>query len=792
MRIRLSILVFLFLGFLSSPNRCVAQNNLRLRYLDRVIDTVKDPDAHLAVLTYTLLQAATEDSLYFVELRTKFRKTFVARHPGSFKTTDALLNILTTYSGGDKTQFRPDLDSLCATMPRTDLTACCWIDYIRLYIRNESHEEYEHGMLDSSFHIISANAERLQLYNLSGLIYTSRATFMAKHESKPEYLGLIKLKYELLDTAVEFFRSAKNQILVMKNVVVAARYYGLENNFRKCQALCLEAQPKVISLKDTASEYLIYSLLTIGNTNLENYDDAMRYALQMHALSEIIEEPARLASSSGKLSEIYAHLGDTAEAIRYGLLSIMYNQQAGNKYNAPLVIGNYGEILFRLGFLDSAKHYQKIALDMRINSGNREGELYSYNCLAEIALAEKDYATALSYCHKSQAIEDERQYQVYNIPLFYNYYKAYSGLHNFEKSVYYLEKYVTLKASRDSLNNASELVGLQANFDAEVAKKNFEQSILLEKLAADAEQKSATHTRNFLLGGLLLLLVVIGFILFGFTQKRKANRELSSKNSVIERQKEMVEEKQKEILDSITYAKRIQYTLLAPEQLLQSNLPEYFVLFKPKDIVSGDFYWATRSESNGAFYLAVCDSTGHGVPGAFMSLLNISFLNEAIVEKKIDSTNAILNHVRQRLSDSVSKDGAQDGMDGTLVCFDKANSRIKYSAAHNAPILISDGEIRELSTDKMPIGKGVKEQSFTEHSVEYTTGDMLYLFTDGYADQFGGPKGKKFKYKQLHQLMLANHLRPLAEQREIFEKTIEQWRGNLEQVDDICVVGIRI
>ncbi len=255
-------------------------------------------------------------------------------------------------------------------------------------------------------------------------------------------------------------------------------------------------------------------------------------------------------------------------------------------------------------------------------------------------------------------------------------------------------------------------------------------------------------------------------------------------------QKNVIEEKQKEIVDSIMYAKRIQTTIIASESFLNENLPEHFVYFKPKDIVSGDFYWATLRDNR--FYLAVCDSTGHGVPGAFMSLLNISFLNEAINQKQIETPNEIFNHVRKRLIKNISKEGHKDGMDGILLCIDTKKKKYSYSAAHNKPIVVSKGAIVEYAADKMPIGIGIREDEFSNRDLPLKKGDVLYLYTDGYADQFGGPKGKKFKYKNLNELLLQNSHLPMAEQKEIVSKTFDDWKGSLEQIDDVCIIGIRI
>jgi len=217
------------------------------------------------------------------------------------------------------------------------------------------------------------------------------------------------------------------------------------------------------------------------------------------------------------------------------------------------------------------------------------------------------------------------------------------------------------------------------------------------------------------------------------------------------------------------------------------------VYFQPKDIVSGDFYWATtRSSAEGdLFYIAVCDSTGHGVPGAFMSLLNISFMNEAINEKNILEPNLIFNYVRDRLISSISKDGAKDGMDGILLCINKTTNAITYSAAQNSPLIVKGDETIKLPSDKMPIGKGIKNDSFNLYTIKPQKGDTLYLYTDGYADQFGGEKGKKFKQKQLSELLLSIANKPINEQSEILKQHFSNWKRNLEQVDDVCLLGIK-
>ncbi len=261
-------------------------------------------------------------------------------------------------------------------------------------------------------------------------------------------------------------------------------------------------------------------------------------------------------------------------------------------------------------------------------------------------------------------------------------------------------------------------------------------------------------------------------------------------SSVFNLQNNILADRNREITDSIQYARKIQQALLAHENFLNAYLKNYFIIYRPKDIVSGDFYWAT--EKHGRFYLAVCDSTGHGVPGAFMSLLNISFLNEAISEREIVQPNEILNHVRKRLIENISGEETKDGMEGVLLCFDRNSNEISYSSAYNPPFLFNSNKLQELPSDKIPIGPGEKTNSFTNHVISFTAGDILYLYTDGYPDQFGGPKGKKFKYKQLNEKLSEIGSKPLTEQKNILEKAFTDWKGSLDQVDDVLVIGIQL
>jgi serine phosphatase RsbU (regulator of sigma subunit)/tetratricopeptide (TPR) repeat protein len=350
-----------------------------------------------------------------------------------------------------------------------------------------------------------------------------------------------------------------------------------------------------------------------------------------------------------------------------------------------------------------------------------------------------------------------------------------------------LKRYVGIKDSLFTLDVNKELLEAEARYENNRhIKENELQRSDIEKKNLQIRQSTIV---GYALGIGVLLLIAIAFVTYRrYSEKQKANQIISQQKEEVESKKLIIEEKQREIIDSMNYAKRIQYSLLANESLLSENFTEHFVLFHPKDIVSGDFYWATKKDEK--FYLAVCDSTGHGVPGAFMSLLSIGFLSEAISEKDIKDPNDVFEYVRKRLIHSM--EGQRDGFDGALLCVDRKNKQIIYSSAHNGPVLVRNGVLQELEADKMPVGMGVREEGFKLYTIDVKANDRIYLYTDGYADQFGGPKKKKFKYKQLNDVILRNSELPMKEQGNILNKIFNEWKGDLEQVDDVCILGIRI
>jgi serine phosphatase RsbU (regulator of sigma subunit) len=300
----------------------------------------------------------------------------------------------------------------------------------------------------------------------------------------------------------------------------------------------------------------------------------------------------------------------------------------------------------------------------------------------------------------------------------------------------------------------------------------------------------------------------LGQALLGMrTDLRENERVLEQK--VIERTEEVVRQKEeietkneeleilyKHVTDSIRYAKRIQEAILPPDTLVKRLLPEAFILYKPKDIVSGDFYWIDEKEEK-VFFAAV-DCTGHGVPGAFMSIVGYNLLKEIISNSGPHIPSTIMDKMKVGVSKTLhhgqSEDSAKDGMDMSMCCIDFKTKELHFSGAYNPLYLVRDGKLHQYHADKFPVGlmDGTENMKFTDNIIPLQKNDMIYIFSDGYADQFGGPKGKKFMVSHFRELLVKAAELKINEQKNYLNKTIEEWRGELEQVDDVLVIGVRV
>ena len=559
-----------------------------------------------------------------------------------------------------------------------------------------------------------------------------------------------------------------------------------------------------------------YNNIAILFNNQNDVANAMKYHFLSLKIRQQLNDPNGLAMAYNNIGTTYTHIVDSRykknmtfpdslinKSLIFFQKALVTYEKSENEHGIALSLYNIGDYYMLIAdyfhkknsiqydtLINKSENFFFRSLEMFEILNEKEWIANTQNSIAKIYFRKGNYEKAKIMGEKSMILSKELGYPgtIQNAAELLK--NVYQQNHDFKNSLIMSDLYYSMRDSVTNEKNKKESLSKYFLYQSEkqsMLSKANQEKIELVFLAKTKQQSIIIY---FVISGLVVLILFAFFIYnrFKVSQKQKAIIEL--KNRETEFQKATIEENQKVTIDSINYAKRIQYALLANDELLENYLHNYFVLFKPKDIVSGDFYWAT--EHNNKFYLAVCDCNGHGVPGAFMSLLNIGFLSEAIKEKNISKPNEILNYIRNRIIGSIGNDGQQDGMDAILVCFDKVSNMITYAAANNEPILISDKQIVELAKDKMPVGKGERAESFTLHTIDYKTGDVLYLYTDGFADQFGGPKGKKFKYKPLNELLLLNSDLAMKGQENILENEFNNWKQNLEQIDDVLIVGIRL
>ncbi len=567
-------------------------------------------------------------------------------------------------------------------------------------------------------------------------------------------LGKYDLSLKYYIEALQLFESIDSKNSIYNTNCAIAEVYYLDGNY--IEAIKQLENALKISKEINDSLYISNAYMNLGLLHGENnqFEKGLSYLKESLKICEKLNQKETLEGIFLNLGLLYAKVGDNKNAILYYEKCLKIAREENIEEDIAIVLSNLSQLNIKMGNYDLA-----------IKLGEQSLELSK-----KIKLKDK--------------IKDATE----------NLAEAHSKLGNFEKAFMYQKINSDMKDSLYNEDRQTTIAEIQTKYDTE--KKDNEIKLLnKDKELQDAElQKNQTQRTALIIGFSLAILLVV-FIFRGFKQKQKANLLLEEKNTTIETQKKMVEVKNKEILDSINYAQLIQQAVLPSAAELTSHLQDGFVLFSPKDIVSGDFYWVTGIDD--FTFFSTVDCTGHGVPGGFMSMLGCSLLNEVINEKKILEPADVLDMMRIKLITSLKQQGNsgenKDGMDMTLCRLNKSRTELVYAAANNPLWLIRNQNIIEYPADKQPVGISTDHaKQFTQQKISLQKGDYIYIFTDGYADQFGGPKGKKFKYKALQQLLLKHTQKTMDEQKEVLKSYIENWRGDLEQVDDILIIGIKI
>ncbi len=606
---------------------------------------------------------------------------------------------------------------------------------------------------------------------------TTINTFLEKIKKDEGETESVVLKAEQF---YAFIASTKSHRHIAQIAIFIGSKYNNTGNYSQALKYEIVAEKRLKRIPLTHLLGTTYSLM--GNTYLalknekkqkESFEDCYNIGLQL-------KNQMTIAVGATGLGNYYNSIKDYKASNSWNYKALAQFDAIHNDLASGIIRVNIAANYRKLGQMGKAKKMLRESEKNILLSENNYAKQGFHLEVGDQLMVEKKYAEAVPAYKKGLelALIDKANHNISDLSKSLS--EAYDKNHQYKESVDALKLHLQYKDSVFNETSNQQLLSIEEQYKTE--KKDAE-ILLLSK--TNALNESELDRKQFMIWGFGftgILFVGAGFFLLKSNRrKNKTNQLLAIKNTIIE-------EKQQEILSSINYAKRIQYTLLANDSLLESQLKKHFVLFQPKDIVSGDFYWAIKTQTH--FYLAVCDCTGHGVPGAFMSLLNINFLKEAITEKQLADPGVILDFVRNRLIENLDQEKHFDGMDGILLSMNLETSEIQYAGANNGPVIIRNEEIIELPYDKMPVGNGIKTNTFQTHRLLHQAGDWLYLFTDGYADQFGGLKGKKFKYSKLKELLLNTSKKSENEQYSILRETFSQWKSDLEQVDDICVFGI--
>lgn len=583
------------------------------------------------------------------------------------------------------------------------------------------------------------------------------------------------------------------------------------------------------------------SLINIGiiHTVKGDYDNALSYLLKGTKLYEELEDLRGMGNAYTNIGMVYVDKGDRAKGLSYHEKAREIFMRTGNKTGLAASLNNIGIIFDDNKDYRKALEYYHASLKLKEELGMKNGVANTLNNTGVCYFNLKEYGKSLDYCFRAEKLFDELG-ELMGLTVAYKYLGGnYLALKEYDKAESYFTKALALsqqiganhsillayediasvnfakgeyRKAYDALENAynfrdsifskeseEAIAELQTRFDTEKKEKQIE-LLTKDALLRDAQLNRKNTLIYSFTGGILLISALAFFIYRGYSGKKRANillqqqkQEIEKANTDLNTANVQISEKNKEITDSINYAKRIQEAILPGKGELASLLPHSFILYLPKDIVSGDFYWFAQKDNK--VLVAAADCTGHGVPGALMSMIGNDKLHHVITEKGVTVPGNVLKELDQRLITVLNQDEAsanKDGMDVALLSIDTYNRTVSFAGANRPLYHFSKNGLSEVKGTKLPVAGGVYgSKEFVTHSINAVEGDTFYIFSDGFADQFGGENGKKLTTNRFKQLLADIQPLTMEEQLEELSKRFTEWRGSCEQLDDVLVIGIR-
>lgn len=534
---------------------------------------------------------------------------------------------------------------------------------------------------------------------------------------------------------------------------------------------------------------VLYRVQKFLNKALESYRKSI-------AISEQLGNNNEIGISLAQMANVYMDMDSVDRGLEYMEKAKALYTKMGYKNGIALIAMNEGVVLAtkKQKYGEALKNYQLAGAifeemgkqDGIIDCKMYTGQLYSFMGKHDLAISNITDALELA---KSIGAEEARILAYKKLAF------AYARKNDYKAAYKNYEAYHELQDSLMTGKAREKMAELTEMYDHEKKERLIKEAEAKLALAeAENAKKDARQQLMLWVSGLIILMFLVAA--WALVVNRNKNKKLAARNLEISDKNLLIEAKNKDILDSIQYAKRLQDAILPTDEMIREIIPG-FVLFKPKDIVSGDFYWIDKVDDIVLF--GVFDCTGHGVPGAFMSIIGYNGINQAVNEQGMLSPEKIMDHLNVTVANTLRQSSGtsikvRDGMDTALCSVDLKKMLLKFSGAMNPMYLVRNGEIEIFKGDKQPVGavEANKQKSYTSHEVNLQKGDCIYLFSDGYVDQFGGENDKKYKLKRFRQLLRSIWQKPMQEQHAIIDETFHNWKGTNDQLDDVCVVGVRI
>jgi len=681
-------------------------------------------------------------------------------------------------------QFQAQLDSLLrvtATMPD---------DTNRLNNYLEISSLYKHYSVPDSCILFANKAALLSKKFKNNLKFIEAKydiaiaiSYMGKRDSSITILSELEHQFAK-DTA----QSTQKWMAVLYNSL--GIFYMESNKYE--QSINYHIKSLKIKEKNKNKKGIVYSYNNIANVYLHmlSYGEAKKNYEKALAIAKEIDFDKKFPTIYMNLGNVYFKLRDLKKAKEYLLINLQY-LNGDDKYVEAKTYTNLGAVYLDLKNLDSAEYYFNKSLDLRlkINDVNYLHSTYidlsRLNALRGNKTKSEEYLKkGIEYCEKINSIYETRE-------IYRNVSDIYRILGNTKLENEYLRNLFAIDDSISVIEQNKMVSELNEKYETE--KKDAHIQLLnKDKEISDAQLKRRSFERNVFIGGLAFVILISLFIFNRFKISQKQKKIIEKQKLEVEKTHALLAEHHKEIQDSIKYAKRIQEAILPSMDAMQNGLKDGFVLYKPKDVVAGDFYWMEKHHNK--IYFAAADCTGHGVPGAMVSVVCSNALSKALLEEDIVETGKLLDRTRELVIERFAKSGenVKDGMDISICAIDFENMNLQWSGANNPLWMIRAGELLETKPDKQPIGMHQDPRPFRTHAIPLLKSDTIYISTDGYQDQFGGKKQKKYMAKQLKANLLEIHNENMNRQKEILDQKFELWKGPFEQVDDVCIIGVRI